>query len=136
MSVLFADFGDDNSFVGYIMLSQELSLAVYRRQQPLGGCAAVAGAIARQVATGLEHTKGYFWHTAHLGHRYGRSQRVQTRPYRTLLHQVQTGYAGHHTDGKLTRVRMVASNYQTICVIPRPRDTDGEYVRSRWWCYT
>ena len=95
----------------------------------------MAGAATGQVASSSEHTKGNFCHSPDIGHRYGRSQRVQTGPHCAILHQMQTGDAGYHTDGRPTRVRLVSANYQTICVIPRPGNTDGRHVHDGR-CYT
>lgn len=96
----------------------------------------MVGAITGQVTTRPEHTERHFWHSTHIGHRYSRSQGVQTRPYRTILHQVQTGHTGYRADSRLTPVCMVTSNYQKIFVISRPGDTNSGHVRGRWWCYT
>lgn len=48
---------------------------------------------------------------------------------------MQTGDAGYHADGRPTGVRLVSTNYQTICVIPRPGDSDGRHVHDGR-CYT
>lgn len=96
----------------------------------------MVGAVARQVTASSEHTKGILRYFAYAGHRYGCSQGVQTRAYRTVLHQVQTGDAGYYADGRRTRVCLVSTNYQEICVISGPGDTDGGHVDRRQWCNT
>lgn len=95
----------------------------------------MAGAATGQVASSSEHTKGNFWHSPDIRYRYGRPQGVQTRPYCAILHEMQTGDSGYHADGRPTGVRLVSTNYQTICVLPRPGDTNGRDIHDGR-CYT